>query len=194
MARSPTRLASGAARPPGPALLLGALVSRLQSRSAGARLPKEHLRTERPGPDRSHQVVWIRRRRQWAAPATQKQYIDQVRRRYYQPWPICRYRRRRQFPDLRRQHYSHADPHRRAGVVRFYHPGAASERELSGRIQAISEAVTRGRTARGEGPSAGRGTISTPPTTESGRQWSSGARKDSAILSEHLGGRTVGRI
>jgi hypothetical protein len=73
-----------------------------------------------------------------AAPAAEKQYIDQVRRRYYaaladMPVPVS--------AAIFLTYGASTTPTLilidRAGVVRFYHPGAASERELSGRIQAI---------------------------------------------------------
>jgi thiol-disulfide isomerase/thioredoxin len=73
-----------------------------------------------------------------AAPAIEKQYIDQVRRRYYaaladMPVPIGA----TNFLTYGASTTPTLILIDRAGVVRFYHPGAASERELSGRIQAI---------------------------------------------------------
>jgi thiol-disulfide isomerase/thioredoxin len=73
-----------------------------------------------------------------AAPAIEKQYIDQVRHRYYaaladMPVPLSA---------ANFQTYGASTTPTlvlidRAGVVRFYHPGAASAAELSARIQAI---------------------------------------------------------
>ena len=73
-----------------------------------------------------------------AAPATEKQYIEQVRHRYYaaladMPVPLSA---------ANFQTYGASTTPTlvlidRAGVVRFYHPGAASAAELSARIQAI---------------------------------------------------------
>ena len=73
-----------------------------------------------------------------AAPAIEKQYIDQMRRRYYaaladMPVPIGA----TNFLTYGASTTPTLILIDRAGVVRFYHPGAASERELSGRIQAI---------------------------------------------------------
>jgi hypothetical protein len=73
-----------------------------------------------------------------AAPATEKQYIDQVRRRYYaaladMPVPIGA----ANFLTYGASTTPTLILIDSAGVVRFYHPGAASEPELSGRIQAI---------------------------------------------------------
>jgi thiol-disulfide isomerase/thioredoxin len=73
-----------------------------------------------------------------AAPAAEKQYIEQVRRRYYAgladmtvPLSVANFL----------TYGASTTPTLilidRAGVVRFYHPGAASEPELSARIQAI---------------------------------------------------------
>jgi thiol-disulfide isomerase/thioredoxin len=73
-----------------------------------------------------------------AAPAVEKQYIEQVRRRYYaaladMPAPLN---------TANFQTYGASTTPTlilidAAGVVRLYHPGAASEPELSARIQAI---------------------------------------------------------
>jgi thiol-disulfide isomerase/thioredoxin len=73
-----------------------------------------------------------------AAPAIEKQYIDQVRRRYYaaladMPVPIGA----TNFLTYGASTTPTLILIDAAGVVRFYHPGAASEPELSGRIQAI---------------------------------------------------------
>jgi thiol-disulfide isomerase/thioredoxin len=73
-----------------------------------------------------------------AAPATEKQYIDQVRRRYYaaladMPAPLGA----ANFLTYGASTTPTLILIDAAGVVRFYHPGAASEPELSGRIQAI---------------------------------------------------------
>jgi thiol-disulfide isomerase/thioredoxin len=73
-----------------------------------------------------------------AAPAIEKQYIDQMRRRYYaaladMPVPIGA----TNFLTYGASTTPTLILIDRAGVVRFYHPGAASERELSARIQAI---------------------------------------------------------
>jgi thiol-disulfide isomerase/thioredoxin len=73
-----------------------------------------------------------------AAPATEKQYIDQVRRRYYaaladMPVPLSA----ANFLTYGASTTPTLILIDRAGVVRFYHPGAASEPELSARIQAI---------------------------------------------------------
>jgi len=73
-----------------------------------------------------------------AAPATEKQYIDQVRRRYYaaladMPVPVSA----ANFLTYGASTTPTLILIDAAGVVRFYHPGAASEPELSGRIQAI---------------------------------------------------------
>jgi thiol-disulfide isomerase/thioredoxin len=73
-----------------------------------------------------------------AAPAAEKQYIDQVRRRYYaaladMPVPIDA----ANFLTYGASTTPTLILIDAAGVVRFYHPGAASEAELSGRIQAI---------------------------------------------------------
>jgi thiol-disulfide isomerase/thioredoxin len=73
-----------------------------------------------------------------AAPATEKQYIDQVRRRYYAALPDM------PVPLSAANFLSYGASTTptlilidAAGVVRFYHPGAASEAELSRRIQAL---------------------------------------------------------
>ena len=73
-----------------------------------------------------------------AAPATEKQYIDQVRHRYYaaladMPVPVSA----ANFLIYGASTTPTLILIDAAGVVRFYHPGAASEPELSGRIQAI---------------------------------------------------------
>ena len=73
-----------------------------------------------------------------AAPATEKQYIEQVRRRYYaavadMPVPLGA----ANFLAYGASTTPTLILIDRAGVVRFYHPGAASEPELSARIQAI---------------------------------------------------------
>ena len=73
-----------------------------------------------------------------AAPATEKQYIDQVRRRYYaaladMPVPLSA----ANFLTYGASTTPTLILIDRAGVVLFYHPGAASEPELSARIQAI---------------------------------------------------------
>jgi len=73
-----------------------------------------------------------------AAPAAEKQYIEQVRRRYYaavsdMPVPLSA----ANFPVYGASTTPTLILIDRRGVVRFYHPGAASEAELSARIQAI---------------------------------------------------------
>jgi thiol-disulfide isomerase/thioredoxin len=73
-----------------------------------------------------------------AAPAAEKQYIEQVRRRYYaaladMPVPLSA----ANFLTYGASTTPTLILVDRAGVVRFYHPGAASEAELSARIQAI---------------------------------------------------------
>jgi len=73
-----------------------------------------------------------------AAPAAEKQYIEQVRRRYYaavsdMPVPLSA----ANFPVYGASTTPTLILIDRRGVVRFYHPGAASESELSARIQAI---------------------------------------------------------
>jgi len=73
-----------------------------------------------------------------AAPTTEKQYIDQVRRRYYaaladMPVPLSA----ANFLSYGASTTPTLILIDAAGVVRFYHPGAASEPELSARIQAI---------------------------------------------------------
>jgi hypothetical protein len=73
-----------------------------------------------------------------AAPAAEKQYIDQVRRRRYaalaeMPVPLSA----ANFLAYGASTTPTLILLDRAGVVRFYHPGAASEAELSARIQAI---------------------------------------------------------
>ena len=73
-----------------------------------------------------------------AAPAAEKQYIEQVRRRYYaaladMPVPLGA----ANFLAYGASTTPTLILIDRAGVVRFYHPGAASEPELSARIQAI---------------------------------------------------------
>jgi thiol-disulfide isomerase/thioredoxin len=73
-----------------------------------------------------------------ADPATEKQYIEQVRRRYYaaladMPVPLGA----ANFLTYGASTTPTLILIDRAGVVRFYHPGAASEPELSARIQAI---------------------------------------------------------
>jgi thiol-disulfide isomerase/thioredoxin len=73
-----------------------------------------------------------------AAPAAEKQYIDQVRRRYYaaladMPVPISA----ANFLTYGASTTPTLLLIDRGGVVRFYHPGAVSEAELSARIQAI---------------------------------------------------------
>src|SRR5271157_775328 len=73
-----------------------------------------------------------------AGPAAEKQYIEQVRRRYYaaladMPAPISA----ANFLTYGASTTPTLVLIDRAGVVRFYHPGAASEAELSARIQAI---------------------------------------------------------
>jgi thiol-disulfide isomerase/thioredoxin len=74
-----------------------------------------------------------------AAPAAEKQYIEQVRRRYYaaladMPAPLSA----ANFVTYGASTTPTLILIDRAGVVRFYHPGAVSEAELSARIQAIS--------------------------------------------------------
>ena len=73
-----------------------------------------------------------------AAPAAEKQYIEQVRRRYYAavsdmlvPLSAANY------PVYGASTTPTLILIDRRGVVRFYHPGAVSEAELSARIQAI---------------------------------------------------------
>ena len=73
-----------------------------------------------------------------AAPAAEKQYIDQVRRRYYaaladMPVPLSA----ANFVSYGASTTPTLILIDAAGVVRLYHPGAASESELSRRIQAI---------------------------------------------------------
>ena len=73
-----------------------------------------------------------------AAPAAEKQYIDKVRRQYYaaladMPVPLSA----ANFLAYGASTTPTLILLDRAGVVRFYHPGAASEVELSVRIQAI---------------------------------------------------------
>ena len=73
-----------------------------------------------------------------AAPATEKQYIEQVRRRYYaalgdMPVPLSA----ANFLAYGASTTPTLILIDAAGVVRFYHPGAASEPELSAWIQAI---------------------------------------------------------
>jgi thiol-disulfide isomerase/thioredoxin len=73
-----------------------------------------------------------------AAAAAEKQYIEQVRRRYYaavsdMPVPLST----ANFPVYGASTTPTLILIDRRGVVRFYHPGAASESELSARIQAI---------------------------------------------------------
>ena len=73
-----------------------------------------------------------------AAPAAEKQYIEQVRRRYYaaladMPAPLSA----ANFVTYGASTTPTLILIDRAGVVRFYHPGAVSEAELSARIQAI---------------------------------------------------------
>jgi thiol-disulfide isomerase/thioredoxin len=73
-----------------------------------------------------------------AAPAIEQQYIEQVRRRYYasvadMPVPLSA----ANFLAYGASTTPTLILIDRAGVVRFYHPGAASEAELSARIQAI---------------------------------------------------------
>jgi len=73
-----------------------------------------------------------------AAPAAEKQYIEQVRRRYYaavsdMPVPLSA----ANFPVYGASTTPTLILIDRRGVVRFYHPGAVSEAELSARIQAI---------------------------------------------------------
>jgi thiol-disulfide isomerase/thioredoxin len=73
-----------------------------------------------------------------AAPAAEKQYIDQVRRRYYaaladMPVPLSA----ANFAIYGASTTPTLILIDRAGVVRFYHPGAASEAELAERIQAL---------------------------------------------------------
>ena len=73
-----------------------------------------------------------------AAPAAEKQYIEQVWRRYYAaladvPVPLSA----ANFPVYGASTTPTLILIDRRGVVRFYHPGAASEAELSARIQAI---------------------------------------------------------
>jgi len=73
-----------------------------------------------------------------APPAVEKQYIEQVRSRYYAPLvgmpaPLS---------EANFQAYGASTTPTvvlvdRAGVVRFYHPGAVSEAELSARVQAV---------------------------------------------------------
>ena len=75
---------------------------------------------------------------QEAAPAAEKQYIDQVRRRYYaaladMPVPLGA----ANFVAYGASTTPTLILIDRAGVVRFYHPGAASGPELSARIQAM---------------------------------------------------------
>jgi thiol-disulfide isomerase/thioredoxin len=73
-----------------------------------------------------------------AAPAAEKQYIEQVRRRYYaavadMPAPLST----ANFLAYGASTTPTLILIDGAGVVRFYHPGAVSEAELSARIQAI---------------------------------------------------------
>ena len=73
-----------------------------------------------------------------AAPAAEKQYIEQVRRRYYasvadMPVPLGA----ANFLAYGASTTPTLILIDRAGVVRFYHPGAVSEQELSARIQAL---------------------------------------------------------
>jgi thiol-disulfide isomerase/thioredoxin len=73
-----------------------------------------------------------------AAPSAEKQYIEQVRRRYYaavadMPAPLSA----ANFVTYGASTTPTLILIDAAGVVRYYHPGAASEPELSARIQAI---------------------------------------------------------
>jgi thiol-disulfide isomerase/thioredoxin len=73
-----------------------------------------------------------------AAPAAEKQYIEQVRSRYYaaladMPAPLSA----ANFVTYGASTTPTLILIDRGGVVRFYHPGAVSEAELSARIQAI---------------------------------------------------------
>jgi thiol-disulfide isomerase/thioredoxin len=73
-----------------------------------------------------------------AAPAAEKQYIEQVRRRYYaaladMPVPLSA----ASFLTYGASTTPTLILIDAKGVVRFYHPGAVSERELSVRIQAL---------------------------------------------------------
>ena len=73
-----------------------------------------------------------------AAPAAEKQYIEQVRRQHYaaladMPVPISA----ANFLTYGASTTPTVILIDRAGVVRFYHPGAVSEQELSARIQAL---------------------------------------------------------
>ena len=73
-----------------------------------------------------------------AAPAVEKQYIEQVRRRYYaaladMPVPLSA----ANFLSYGASTTPTLILIDTAGVVRFYHPGAVSEPELSRRIQAL---------------------------------------------------------
>jgi thiol-disulfide isomerase/thioredoxin len=73
-----------------------------------------------------------------AAPAAEKQYIEQVRRRYYASLagmaaPLSA----ANFVNYGASTTPTLVLIDSTGVVRFYHPGTASERELSARIQAI---------------------------------------------------------
>ena len=73
-----------------------------------------------------------------APPAVEKQYIEQVRRKYYEPLGS--------FPEPisaeNFQKYGASTTPTivlldRAGVVRYYHPGAVTEAELSARVEAV---------------------------------------------------------
>jgi thiol-disulfide isomerase/thioredoxin len=73
-----------------------------------------------------------------AAPVTEKRYIEQVRQQYYPelagvPIPL----NERNFLVYGASTTPTIVLIDQAGAVRFYHPGAASEQELSGRIQKI---------------------------------------------------------
>jgi thiol-disulfide isomerase/thioredoxin len=73
-----------------------------------------------------------------AAPAAEKQYIDEVRRQHYaaladMPVPVSA----ANFLTYGASTTPTLILIDRAGMVRFYHPGAVSEQELSARIQAL---------------------------------------------------------
>ena len=128
----------GAARPSGPALLLGALVRRLQS----DRRPSSNLqKTYGPkglvvvGPTRLYGYV---AGGEDAAPAAEKQYIEKVRAEYYSalaevPVPVSS----ANFLTYGASSTPTLVLIDAAGIVRYYHPGAASESELAARIQKL---------------------------------------------------------
>jgi thiol-disulfide isomerase/thioredoxin len=73
-----------------------------------------------------------------AAPPAEKQYIEQVRRQYYaslagMPAPVSA----RNFEAYGASTTPTVVLVDRAGVVRFYHPGAVTEPELTARVQAL---------------------------------------------------------